>query len=60
MVISTHGWDQVTLSDVARVTYAARKNSPEQRDTTPEGLEEKIRESLEGSLLWTKKGLRGS
>ena len=60
MEIGTYRWDGFTLSDVARVTYAARKSNLEQRDTTPEGLEEILRESLEGSFLWTKRGLRGS
>jgi hypothetical protein len=40
MEIAAYGWDQVTVSDVARLIYAARKNSLEQRNITPEGLEE--------------------
>jgi hypothetical protein len=51
---------QITLADVARVTYAARNINREQRNITPEGLEEMIGESLEVSFLWTRKGLRGS
>ena len=39
MEIGTYGWDEVTLSDVARVSYAARKSNLEQRNITPEGLE---------------------
>ena len=60
MEIGTCGWDEITLSDVARVTYATRKNNLGQRDSTPEGREEMLRESLVGSFLWTKQGLRGS
>jgi hypothetical protein len=60
MEIATYVWVQITLADVARVTYAARNINREQRNITPEGLEEMIGESLEVSFLWTRKGLRGS
>jgi ribosomal protein S18 acetylase RimI-like enzyme len=49
MKIDTYRWDQVDLTDVARLTYAARQGELDRRDITPEKLEEMFRENFAGA-----------
>jgi ribosomal protein S18 acetylase RimI-like enzyme len=46
MKIGTYRWDQVALADIARVTYAARRDELEKRNITTKELKEMFQENF--------------